>query len=113
MIVCPRIVEPHMVLWTISPVFDYECAAAARRWQTYAVRAGFLCVLLLSLTVVWLKRGPGIADDLSRNALAAVGESFFFAIAGTQLVLSLLAAPAYTAGSICLDKARGTLAHVL
>ncbi len=31
----------------------------------------------------------------------------------TQLALVLLAAPAATAGAICLDKARGTLAHVM
>ena len=45
--------------------------------------------------------------------MAQVGESYFFAIAGTQLVLVLLAAPAYTAGAVCLDKARGNLAHML
>src|SRR5262249_36123336 len=32
---------------------------------------------------------------------------------GTQLGLVLLAAPAYTAGAVCLDRARGTLAHML
>ena len=32
---------------------------------------------------------------------------------GTQLTLVLLAAPAATAGAICLDRARGTLAHML
>ena len=31
----------------------------------------------------------------------------------TQLALILLAAPAATAGAICQDKARGTLAHVM
>src|SRR5262249_8942858 len=35
------------------------------------------------------------------------------ALAAAQLALALLAAPAATAGAVCLDRARGTLAHVL
>ena len=35
------------------------------------------------------------------------------AVIGTQLTLVLLAAPAATAGAICLDRARGTLTHLL
>jgi ABC-type transport system involved in multi-copper enzyme maturation permease subunit len=99
-----------MAPWNISPVFVYESALCARRWQTYAGRTLFLGALLVSLAVVWAIKGP---RDASLNALAAVGEAFFLALSGTQLVLVLLAAPAYTAGSICLDKARGMLAHML
>jgi ABC-type transport system involved in multi-copper enzyme maturation permease subunit len=99
--------------WRLGPVFVYECVTAARRWQTYAGRAAFLAVLFVSLAVVWVAKcaGDPRAGNLSR--LAQVGESFYYALAGTQLVLVLLAAPAYTAGAICLDKARGTLAHML
>ena len=32
---------------------------------------------------------------------------------GTQLTLVLLAAPAATAGAICVDRRRGTLMHML
>ena len=35
------------------------------------------------------------------------------AVIGTQLTLVLLAAPAATAGAICLDRSRGTLTHLL
>ena len=35
------------------------------------------------------------------------------AVVGTQLTLVLLAAPAATAGAICLDRSRGTLTHLL
>jgi ABC-type transport system involved in multi-copper enzyme maturation permease subunit len=102
-----------MALARFGPVFVYECVTAARRWQTYAGRAAFLIVLLGSLTAVWLTKLDGDPTVLRLSRLAAVGEAFFYAIAGTQLVLVLLAAPAYTAGAICLDKARGTLAHML
>jgi ABC-type transport system involved in multi-copper enzyme maturation permease subunit len=42
-----------------------------------------------------------------------MAELFFLAVSGTQLALVLLAAPAATAGAICLDRARGTLSHML
>ena len=45
--------------------------------------------------------------------MAELGEWFFQAVIGTQLTLVLLAAPAATAGAICLDRARGTLTHML
>ena len=99
--------------WGLGPVFVYECVVAARRWQTYAGRAAFLAVLLVSLAVVWAAKVAPTHSPLTISQLAQVGESFFYAIAGTQLVLVLLAAPAYTAGAVCLDKARGTLTHVL
>ena len=93
-----------------GPVFFLESMQAARRWQTYALRAAFVAALLTSLVVVWVTRTTG---QVTISQLAAVGEAFFYAIVGTQLALVLLAAPAFTAGSICLDKARGNLAHML
>ena len=45
--------------------------------------------------------------------MAEVGERLFVAVVGTQLTLVLLAAPAATAGAICLDRSRGTLTHLL
>jgi ABC-type transport system involved in multi-copper enzyme maturation permease subunit len=102
-----------MARWTPGPVFVFECVTAARRWQTYAGRVAFLALLLVSLAVVWVSKVANnpAASNLSR--LAQVGEAFFYAVVGTQLGLVLLAAPAYTAGAVCLDKARGTLAHML
>src|SRR5579863_6769963 len=96
-----------------NPVFVYECALVARRWQTYVGRTAFLAALLVSLTTVWALKTPLYVGHTTLNDLARIAEGFFFAIVGTQLVLVLLAAPAYMAGSICLDKARGTLAHML
>ena len=45
--------------------------------------------------------------------MAMLGEGFYLGFVGMQLTLVLLAAPAATAGSICLDRARGTLTHML
>ena len=46
-------------------------------------------------------------------AMALLGKVFFLGFVAMQLTLVLLVAPAATAGSICLDRARGTLTHML
>ena len=38
---------------------------------------------------------------------------YFYRLIGVELTLVMLAAPAATAGAICVDRARGTLAHML
>jgi ABC-type transport system involved in multi-copper enzyme maturation permease subunit len=96
----------------LGPVFAFEWLTTARRWQLYAGRALFVSGLLAALTAVWYSEVQG-KPLATLRAQAAVGQSFFYAIVGTQLALVLLAAPAATAGSICLDKARGTLTHLL
>jgi ABC-type Na+ efflux pump permease subunit len=97
----------------LGPVFFYEWLTASRRWQMYAGRALFVLFLLAGLSVVWLSFATRSNDPLDLRTLARMGEGFFYAIIGTQLAIVLLAAPAATAGSICLDKARGSLIHLL
>lgn len=100
-----------------GPVFVYESLINARRWQVYAARGLFGAVLLIGLGVVWI----GLDDNVMRagqgmksiSAMAKIGEGFFYAIAGVQISLVMLAAPAAAAGSICVDRARGTLLHLL
>ena len=48
-----------------------------------------------------------------RQDYAFLGQAYFYALIGVELALVMLAAPAATAGSICVDRARGTLAHML
>jgi ABC-type transport system involved in multi-copper enzyme maturation permease subunit len=96
----------------LGPVFAYEWAVSSRRWQGYALRSSFAGMLLAALFATWATRDdPG--GTLNFRTLAALGQSFYFAVVGTQLTLVLLAAPAVTAGAICLDRATGALAHVL
>jgi ABC-type transport system involved in multi-copper enzyme maturation permease subunit len=95
-----------------GPVFAYEWLTASRRWQGYALRSLFVLLLLAAVVVAWAERGRRL-DANTLRALAKIGEVFFVAVIGTQLTLVLMAAPAATAGAICLDRARGTLAHLL
>src|SRR3954451_14908780 len=95
-----------------GPVFVFEWITAARRWQGYATRALFLMGLLAAMVVIWMAEVQG-KELTTLRAQARVGEYYFYALIGTQLALVMLAAPAFTAGAICLDRARGSLAHVL
>ena len=96
----------------IGPVFVYEWIASTRRWQAYALRSLFATALLLALVSIWKNTDRTIHSSPIRY-LAELGEGFFLAVIGTQLTLVLVVAPAATAGSICLDRARGTLTHML
>jgi ABC-type transport system involved in multi-copper enzyme maturation permease subunit len=95
-----------------GPVFIYEWITSTRRWQAYALRSLFVLGLLLALLVMGMRRGTDaiVPGPAGLRALAQLGRSLFVAVVGTQLTLVLLVAPA---GAICLDRSRGTLAHLL
>ncbi|HEV3120788.1 MAG TPA: ABC transporter permease, partial [Isosphaeraceae bacterium] len=94
-----------------GPVFGWELVAGTRRWQPYALKAVFVAALLVWLSMIWSRRAG--QTYYSAQQLASVGREFFAGLVVIQLTLVLLAAPAATAGAVCLDKARGTLLHVL
>jgi ABC-type transport system involved in multi-copper enzyme maturation permease subunit len=97
---------------SLGPVFAYDWIKSSRRWQGYALRSAFVLFLLSALAYVWINTRFDPAKSKIR-VMAELGEWFFQAVIGTQLTLVLLAAPAATAGAICLDRARGTLLHML
>ena len=99
-----------------GPVFVYESITAARRWQNYAWRALFVTALLVALGVAWQSfdvSRSGVEWRQGLSELARLGAAIYWGVAGTQLALVLLVAPAATAGAICLDRARGGLEHML
>ena len=97
-----------------GPVFVYEWLTAARRWQPYALRALFIAMILAGMEIVQGDRPMHARGALvSLSDLAVIGEQTYHSIALIELTLILLAAPAATAGAVCLDKARGTLDHML
>jgi ABC-type transport system involved in multi-copper enzyme maturation permease subunit len=96
----------------LGPVFIYECLANSRRRQTYALRVAGVAALLFSMWTIATSRATPVAVSSWRD-YAALGESYFYALIGVELALVMLAAPAATAGAICLDRARGTLDQIL
>src|SRR5262249_47641318 len=94
-----------------GPVFAFEWLMTARRWQTYALRSTTVLLLLGAMWIVWIESpaGRSATGEMSIVRQAEVGRAFFGTTAMILLGLVGLAAPAATAGSICLDKARGNL----
>jgi ABC-type transport system involved in multi-copper enzyme maturation permease subunit len=97
----------------LGPVFFYEWLLSSRRWQLYLARSLFVLIILVVLFFVWLGHELDNPGPQTIQQQATLGTIFFFSIITTQLALVLMAAPAATAGAVCLDKARGTLAHLL
>ena len=97
--------------WGPGPVFIYECLANSRRWQTYALRSAGVAALLFAMAVIAMSSVQSAGS--SAREYATLGQAYFIAMIGVELALVMLAAPAATAGAICLDRARGTLAHML
>ena len=102
-----------------GPVFIYESLIFARRRQLYAGRVLFVLAMLAGLWISWWNNldtpGPGQPPGSrpgTLQALSRAGSSFFYALAGIQLSMMLLVAPAATAGALCQDRARGILAQM-
>jgi ABC-type transport system involved in multi-copper enzyme maturation permease subunit len=96
----------------LGPVFACERAIASRRRQTYAARSFLVAALLAAMGLVAWSVSGSLANTPNLE-YADLGETYFYALIGVELALVMLVAPAATAGAICLDKARGTLAHML
>ena len=95
-----------------GPVFIYESLIFARRRQVYTGRVLFVLTMLAGLWISWWNNvdasGPGQplgSRPGTLQALAMAGASFFYALAGIQLSMVLLVAPAATAGALCQDRA--------
>ena len=67
-------------------------------------------MLLFCLAMVWV---PFEGKILTIGLTASISETFFRRLGLLQLILVMLAAPAVMAGSICVEKSRGTLLHLL
>lgn len=98
--------------WSLGPVFDTEMKISSRRWQVYAGRALFVTALLVGMGSIWWsylddKWSVGIQNQ------AKIGEAYFYAMVGVQLALTMIVAPAATAGAVCVERSRGSLAHML
>jgi ABC-type transport system involved in multi-copper enzyme maturation permease subunit len=98
--------------WGPGPVFLYECLVGSRRWQGYALRSFGVGALLVGMGLIALSAEAQSAAS-SAQTYAELGSAYFAVLIGTELALVMLAAPAATAGAICVDRARGTLEHML
>ncbi len=98
--------------WGLGPVFFYECLTNSRRWQTFAMRSAGVALLLAAIATIAISSAT-IDPRQSWREYAALGVRYFYDLIGVELSLVMLVAPAATAGAICVDRGRGTLAHML
>ncbi|WP_435007642.1 ABC transporter permease [Tundrisphaera lichenicola] len=96
----------------LGPVFDTEMKISSRRWQVYAGRALFVVCLLIGMTSIWWSYLDAQWSVGLQNQ-AKIGEAYFYAMVGVQLALTMIVAPAATAGAVCVERSRGSLAHML
>lgn len=96
-----------------GPMFACEWRVAARRGSFQWVRAGFVAVLLAAIGFAWYATIQSYGVRTPMRLMADLGESIFSAFAAVQLALVMVVAPGATAGAICLDRARGTLLHLM
>ena len=93
----------------LGPVFARELVVGARRRRMYAGRAAFVGLLLLWMWSAWASIASQVVVE--GRDLALLGKRFFEGMVAIQLAVVLLAAPAATAGALCIEKARGSLQH--
>ena len=85
-----------------GPVFAIEWLMASRRWQAYAMRSLTVLLLLVAMVPIWYAwPAATIAQQVQ------MGKVFY---QWTAMILLGLVGLAATAGAICQDKARGSLA---
>lgn len=97
----------------VGPVLYMEMLLGSRRGRQYLFRwiyAGWLIAQFLFLYLIY-RAGTGLTSD--RNATAEFASHFVQIFVVQQLILLLLATPAFAAGAITDEKTRGTLQHML
>ena len=90
----------------VGPVFLWEWRRVSRQWWFYAMRSA----LVGACWPAWRWSGVVSASQPDLNTsrvMARVGQGFFAVIVLGQIAMVLLAAPAATAGTFCLEQARG------
>src|SRR5947209_2735733 len=105
----------------IGPVLSQELLLGSRRGRQQIFRrvyAGWLIVQLAAFYWLYLVQSNWLGATLfggtiEREAAAEFGTQFTAVLVVQQLLLLLLAAPAYTAGAITDEKTRGTLQYLL
>ena len=89
----------------VGPVFLWEWRRASRQWCYYAMRSALVGGLLAGLAAAWWALAKSAEPDAPR-LMARLGQAFFTVIGLGQIAMVLLAAPASTAGTFCMESAR-------
>ncbi len=91
----------------LGPVFHAEWLVSSRRWQGYALRSGIVAAVFAVLVLVCSVSPITRSGTVSRERMAETSVDLYVVMIGVLLGAVGFVAPGATAGSICLDKARG------
>jgi hypothetical protein len=96
----------------LGPVFVWEWRRVSRQWWFYAMRSALVGGLLAGLAAAWWAVAASPEPSAPRQ-MVKLGQVFFAVIAMGQIAMVLLVAPASTAGTFCLESARGQVRLML
>jgi hypothetical protein len=96
----------------VGPVFAWEWRRVSRQWWFFAMRSALVAGVLAGLAAAWWAVATSPEASAPR-LMARVGRAFFTVIALGQIAMVLLAAPASTAGTFCMESARGQVRLML
>lgn len=89
-------------------VVQREFLRDGRRWQTWALRTGFVTALYVLLALLWAERTGG-AETLDRVAIGRTGRVLFQAFVAAQTVALVLITPVLVATAVIEERDGGTL----
>lgn len=91
-----------------TAILQRELGSVARKWTNYLVRAVFVLLLAIIVTLMWVEsvRRWG---RMSYSGLSQAGHELFIGLFVTEVVLVSLAGPLVTGGLIAQERERRTL----
>ena len=79
--------------WLTGPIFDKELRVSSRRRRNYLLRVGYITLLALLLSVVWVNMvGSGSSDAYSVSRMASAGQEMVILVVWFQFVTCQLLA---------------------
>jgi len=95
----------------LGPVFRFELITATRRARYFVMRALYGLALLVMLTAIYGTSG-NYDTSIGVSEAAGLARSFFVQFSWMQLLLVLGIGPALAAGTIALERERGTIEYL-
>ncbi len=79
--------------WLTGPIFDKELRVSSRRRRNYLLRVGYITLLALFLSIVWVNTvGSGSSDVYSVSRMASAGQDMVILVVWFQFVTCQLLA---------------------
>ena len=79
--------------WLTGPIFDKELRVSSRRRRNYLIRVGYITLLAIFLSIVWVNTvGSGSRDTYSVSRMASAGQDMVILVVWFQFITCQLLA---------------------